>query len=99
MATSNDLLIKQRSVIEFLAAVGCSATKIHARMKTFYRKCAFQTVHFANGKFKVVASARKILFTVFWDMEGVVHMDILEQGQTVNSERNISTLQALKCSA
>ncbi|GFO35725.1 hypothetical protein PoB_006223000 [Plakobranchus ocellatus] len=28
MATSNDLLIKQRSVIEFLAAEGCSAANI-----------------------------------------------------------------------
>ncbi|GFO22586.1 histone-lysine N-methyltransferase SETMAR-like protein [Plakobranchus ocellatus] len=36
MATSNDLLIKQRSFIEFLAAEGCSAANIHARMKTFY---------------------------------------------------------------
>ncbi|GFO16983.1 transposase [Plakobranchus ocellatus] len=47
-------------------------------------------------KFKVVASARKVLFTVFWDMEGVVQMEFLEQGQTVNSERYISTLRALK---
>ncbi|GFO29167.1 transposase [Plakobranchus ocellatus] len=36
MATSNDLLIKQRSVIEVLAAEGCSAANIHARMKTVY---------------------------------------------------------------
>ncbi|GFO47555.1 transposase [Plakobranchus ocellatus] len=36
MATSNDLLIKQRSVIEFLAFEGCSAANIHARMKTVY---------------------------------------------------------------
>ncbi|GFO26248.1 transposase [Plakobranchus ocellatus] len=35
MATSNDL-IKQRSVIKFLAAEGCSAANIHARMKTVY---------------------------------------------------------------
>ncbi|GFO16755.1 transposase [Plakobranchus ocellatus] len=34
--TSNDLLIKQHSVIEFLAAEGCSAANIHARMKTVY---------------------------------------------------------------
>ncbi|GFR79279.1 transposase [Elysia marginata] len=27
-------------------------------------------------KFKVVASARKVLFTVFWGMEGVVHMSV-----------------------
>ncbi|GFO12124.1 histone-lysine N-methyltransferase SETMAR [Plakobranchus ocellatus] len=47
-------------------------------------------------KFKVVASARKVLFIVFWDMEGVVHMEFLEQGQTVNSERYISTLRTLK---
>ena len=44
-------------------------------------------------KFKVVASARKVMFTVFWDMEGVVHMEFLEQGQTVNSERYVSTLK------
>ncbi|GFN82128.1 histone-lysine N-methyltransferase SETMAR [Plakobranchus ocellatus] len=44
-------------------------------------------------KFKVVASARKVLFTVFWDMEGMVHMEFLEQGQT---ERYISTLRVLK---
>ncbi|GFN92212.1 histone-lysine N-methyltransferase SETMAR-like protein [Plakobranchus ocellatus] len=36
MVTSNHLLIKQRSVIEFLAAKGCSATNIHARMKIVY---------------------------------------------------------------
>ena len=240
MATSNDLLIKQRSVIEFLAAEGCSAANIHARMKTVYgemcisdsavrkwvrifkeedpretilrdrkrsgrplsasdtahrekvdcmiranrrvkqkeiadevgiskeqvhhiattvlgyqkvsarwvprqltvemkaqRKdmctqllehynaegeaflqrivtgdeswvhhydpeCKAQSMEYRHKtspsprKFKVVASARKVLFTVFWDMEGVVHMEFLEQGQTVNSERYISTLRALK---
>ncbi|GFR91431.1 histone-lysine N-methyltransferase SETMAR [Elysia marginata] len=47
-------------------------------------------------KFKVVASARKVLFIVFWDIEGVVHIEFLELGQTVNSEGCISTLRALK---
>ncbi|GFS04007.1 histone-lysine N-methyltransferase SETMAR [Elysia marginata] len=47
-------------------------------------------------KFKVVASARKVLFTVFWDMEGMAHMEFMEHGQTVKSERYISTLRALK---
>ena len=47
-------------------------------------------------KFKVIASARKVLLTIFWDMEGVVHMEFLNQGQTVNSEQYISTLRALK---
>ncbi|GFS13471.1 histone-lysine N-methyltransferase SETMAR [Elysia marginata] len=47
-------------------------------------------------KFKVVASARKVLFTVFWDMEGVVLMEFLEQGQTANSERYILRIRDLK---
>ena len=66
------------------------------------RECKAQSMEYRHKtspsprKFKVVASARKVLFTVFWDMEGVVHMEFLEQGQTVNSERYISTLRALK---
>ncbi|GFO41995.1 histone-lysine N-methyltransferase SETMAR [Plakobranchus ocellatus] len=47
-------------------------------------------------KFTAVTSAKKFLFTLFWDMEGVVHIEFLEQGQTVNSEQYISTLRALK---
>ena len=47
-------------------------------------------------KFKVVASARKVLLTIFWDMEGIVHIEFLEQGTTINSERYVSTLLALK---
>ncbi|GFR88865.1 hypothetical protein ElyMa_006110100 [Elysia marginata] len=38
---------------------------------------------------QVQGSSRKVLFTVFWDMEGVVHKEFLEHGQTVNSERCI----------
>ncbi|GFO17236.1 histone-lysine N-methyltransferase SETMAR-like protein [Plakobranchus ocellatus] len=38
MATPNDLLIKQRSVIEFLAAEGCPTANIHARTKTVYHE-------------------------------------------------------------
>ena len=36
MATSSDILIKQRSVIEFPTAEGCSAANIHDRMKSVY---------------------------------------------------------------
>ena len=50
----------------------------------------------APKKFKVVASARKVLLTIFWDMEGIVHIEFLEQGTTINSERYVSTLRALK---
>ncbi|GFO16822.1 histone-lysine N-methyltransferase SETMAR [Plakobranchus ocellatus] len=57
-------------------------------------------------KFKVVSSARKVLFTIFWDMEGVAHMEFLEQGQTVYSKQYIvsfktpsSQTQTQTCSA
>ena len=47
-------------------------------------------------KFKVIASARKVLLTIFWDMKGVVHMQFLKQGHMVNSEKYISSLRTLK---
>ena len=50
----------------------------------------------APKKFKVVASAWKVLQTIFWDMEGIVHIEFLEQGTTINSQRYVSTLRALK---
>ena len=46
--------------------------------------------------FEVIASARKALSTIFWDMKGEVHMEFLKQGHTVNSEKYISTLRTLK---
>ena len=47
-------------------------------------------------KFKVIALARKVLLTIFWDMKGVVHLEFLQQGHTVNSEKYISALRTLK---
>ncbi|GFR59078.1 mariner transposase [Elysia marginata] len=46
-------------------------------------------------KFKVAASARKVMLTVFWDSEGIVYIEFLEQENAVNSERFISTLRKL----
>ncbi|GFR64928.1 histone-lysine N-methyltransferase SETMAR [Elysia marginata] len=46
-------------------------------------------------KFKVVASARKVMLTAFWDSEGTVLIKFLKLGNTVNSERYISTLRKL----
>jgi len=34
--------------------------------------------------------------TVFWDRKGVILLDFLEPGQTINSDRNIATLTKLK---
>ena len=47
-------------------------------------------------KFEVIASARKALSTIFWDIKGVVHMEFLKQGHTVNFENYISTLTTFK---
>ncbi|GFR86923.1 mariner transposase [Elysia marginata] len=46
-------------------------------------------------KFKVVASAKKVMLTVFWDSEEILHIEFLKQGKTVNSERYIPTLRNL----
>ncbi|GFS04208.1 histone-lysine N-methyltransferase SETMAR [Elysia marginata] len=46
-------------------------------------------------KFKAVASARKVMLTVFWDSDGIVHIEFLKQGNTFNLERYISTLRKL----
>ncbi|GFS21057.1 histone-lysine N-methyltransferase SETMAR [Elysia marginata] len=107
MATSNDRLIKKHSLIQFMAAEVCSAANIHARIKTVYgemciSECKSQSMEYrhktssSKRKFNVDATARKALFAIFWDMKGVVHIQFLEQGQIVNSERYISTLRALK---
>lgn len=41
-------------------------------------------------------SARKIMATVFWDAQGVILVDFLERGQTINSERYCETLKKLR---
>lgn len=47
-------------------------------------------------KFKSQRSTQKVLVTVFWDKEGVILVDFLERGLTVNSERYIETLKKLR---
>jgi [histone H3]-lysine36 N-dimethyltransferase SETMAR len=47
-------------------------------------------------KFKVVASAGKVMATVFWDMHGVILVDIMPTGATINSESYVRTLQKLQ---
>jgi hypothetical protein len=50
----------------------------------------------APNKFKTKASAEKVMLTVFWNSEGVVLTDFLENGATVNSERYIETPRNIK---
>ena len=47
-------------------------------------------------KFKAQNSAGKIMATVFWDSQGVILVDFLPKGETINSEVYIETLRKLK---
>ena len=37
-------------------------------------------------KAKVVSSAGKVMASVFWDAKGIVFIDYLQKGQTINGE-------------
>ena len=47
-------------------------------------------------KFKAQNSAGKIMATVFWDSQGVILVNFLPKGVTINSEVYIETLRKLK---
>lgn len=46
-------------------------------------------------KFKTTPSAGKVMVTVFWDIDGVILVDVLPKGGTINSETYIKTLTKL----
>jgi len=37
-------------------------------------------------KFRVQKSAEKILTSIFWDQDGILHIDYLPKGQTIDAE-------------
>lgn len=47
-------------------------------------------------KFKKERSSQKVLATVFWDNQGVILVEFLEKGSTINSDIYIATLRKLK---
>ena len=49
-----------------------------------------------SKKFKTQPSAGKVMCTVFWDRKGVILLDFLEPGTTINSDRYVETLAKLK---
>jgi hypothetical protein len=51
---------------------------------------------FTCKKFKTQVLAGKLMATIFWDVDGVIHMDFLEPGTTTNPDRYIATLKTLK---
>jgi histone-lysine N-methyltransferase SETMAR len=46
-------------------------------------------------KFRAAPSAGKVMATVFWDMEGLLLVDIMPKGTTINSEAYVATLTNL----
>jgi hypothetical protein len=53
-------------------------------------------VSLAQKKFKTAPSGGKVMLTVFWDINGVVHSEFMPTGITVNSGCFVGTLQKLK---
>lgn len=47
-------------------------------------------------KFKVQHSVKKVMATVFWDAKGVLLVDILPQGETINALRYCETIDRLR---
>ena len=47
-------------------------------------------------KFKVVKSAGKLMATVFWDIQGVLLVEFLEKGTTINAASYCETLSRLR---
>lgn len=47
-------------------------------------------------KFKTKDSAGKVMWTVFWNSEGVVLSDLLQKGATVNSENYTETIKVFQ---
>ncbi|KAJ4437194.1 hypothetical protein ANN_17329 [Periplaneta americana] len=47
-------------------------------------------------KFKQTLSVRKVVYTVFWDRKGILLIDFLPRGETVNADRYCETLRKLR---
>jgi hypothetical protein len=45
--------------------------------------CGFTTT---TKKIRAIASAGKVMASVFWDKHGAIHVDFLRRGATINSE-------------
>ncbi|KAJ4429991.1 hypothetical protein ANN_22195 [Periplaneta americana] len=50
----------------------------------------------ARTKFKQTLSVRKVMCTVFWDRKGILLIDFLPRGETVNADRYCETLRKLR---
>jgi hypothetical protein len=49
----------------------------------------------SENKFKVQTSAGKVMAGVFWDSEGILLVEFLKRGATINSEQYVQILKKL----
>jgi len=52
--------------------------------------------HPTSKKFRVQKSAGNVLVSIFWDQDGILLIDYLPKGQTINAEYSSSLLVQLK---
>ena len=45
---------------------------------------------------KVISSAGKLMASVFWDAKGIVFIDYLQKGRTINGEYFVNLLKQLR---
>ena len=69
----------------------------HYDLESKRQSMEWQQVNSPSKKnFKTQPSAGKVMCTVFWDRKGVILLDFLKPGQTIDSDRYIATLTKLK---
>ena len=93
-----------RGVIRYLVWKGKPPFEIYNEVKTAYGDKAMnryekQWRHTSSPsakKFKTTISAKKIMASVFWDCQGIILIEYLPQGETINSARYCETLKKLR---
>jgi hypothetical protein len=100
-----DSRFKQRAVIKFLVHENESVVNIHKRLCAVYGSWAVNrsTVGWWVIRVKASGSAETKLHDlpragcpVFWDCDGVILVDVMPRGVTINSEAYTNSLNKLK---
>ena len=64
--------------------------------KAISRTSVFKWCHISSHqKFKTTISAKKIVASMFWDCQGLILIEYMPQGETINSTRYCETLKKL----
>jgi hypothetical protein len=94
-----DMSFRQRKVIRFLVKEGNSKVALITsiqRPNDKARNVISPHRPPPKKKPKTVPSAGKITGTIFWDSEGCILIDFLENGETINAARYVQTLNKLR---